>query len=135
MPRTLVILVLLAAASVTETLGAQAPTGRGAPGTGLDPRVSQALRAQLSAGYDQRRDSSGLVQRLAPDQPLARQVPVVPESIPSIAQGQRARLCPMPVAKADPRALARMPVVRADTARIEKMPVARSGCENPLDTR
>lgn len=133
MPRTLVIGLLLAAASETQPLGAQAPTGSGAAGTGLDPRISQALLEKLSAGYDQRRDSSGIVPRIAPDRPLARQVPVVPESIPSLAQSQGARLCPMPVAKADPLALERMPVARADSTRLEKMPVAKSGCVNPLD--
>jgi hypothetical protein len=132
MPRTIVIGVLLAAASVAQPLGAQAPTTSGAPGTGMDPRVSQALREKLSAGYDQRRDSSGIVQRVAPDRPLARQVPVVPESIPAFAQSQGARLCPMPVGKADPQAIARMPVARADSTRLEKMPVAKSGCVNPL---
>lgn len=132
MPRTLVIGVFLAAASMAASLGAQAPTGSRTPGTGLDPRVSQALREKLSAGYDQRRDSSGIAQRVTPDRPLVRQVPVVPESIPSIAQSQRAQLCPMPVATADPRALARMPVARVDSTRLEKMPVAKSGCVNPL---
>lgn len=132
MPRTLVIGVLLLTASVTQPLGAQAPTGSGAPGTGIDPRVSQALRERLSAGYDQRRDSSGIDLRLAPDRPLAHQVPVVQESIASFAQGQRAQFCPMPVAKADVRAFAPMPVARADSTRLEKMPVAKSGCVNPL---
>lgn len=135
MPCMLVIRLLLVAVGATPTLGAQAPTGRVAPGVGMDPRVSQALREKLSAGYDQRRDSIGIVQRIAPDRPFAHQVPVVPESIPSLAQSQGARLCPMPVAKADPRALARMPVARADSTRLEKMPVAKSGCVNPLDPK
>ena len=135
MPRTLVTGVLLVAASVAQPLGAQAPTGRSAPLVGLDPRVSQALREKLSAGYDQRRDSSGIVQRIAPDRPLPRQVPVVPESIPSLAQGPGARLCPMPVAKADPRAIARMPIARVDSTRLERMPVANGGCVNPLDPK
>lgn len=132
MPRTLVIGMLLVAAGVTQTLGAQAPTGSAAPGAGIDLRVSEALRQRLRAGYDQRRDSSGIDLRIAPDRPLAHQVPVVPESIPSFAQGQRAQHCPMPVAKVDPRALAPMPVARADSTRLERMPVARSGCVNPL---
>ena len=135
MARSLAICLLLVAASATQPVGAQAPTGRAAPFVGLDPRVSQALRERLSAGYDQRRDSSGIVQRLAPDRPLARQVPVVPESIPSLAQSQGARHCPMPVAKGDPRALARMPVARVDSTRLEKLPVAKAGCVNPLDPR
>jgi len=135
MPRTLVISVLLVAASVAQPLGAQAPTGSGVPGVVLDPRVSQALRERLSAGYDQRRDSSSVVQRIAPDRPLTRQVPVVPESIPSPAQSQGARLCPMPVAKVDTRALARMPVARVDSTRLERMPVATAGCVNPLGSK
>lgn len=132
MPRTLVIGMLLVAAGATPPLGAQGPTGSGAPGVGIDLRVSEALREKLRAGYDQRRDSIGIQQRLAPDRPIARQVPVVPEFIPSLAESQGARLCPMPVAKADPRALVRMPVARADSTRLEKMPVAKSGCVNPL---
>jgi hypothetical protein len=135
MPRSLVIGLLFMALSATQPVGAQTPAGRAAPGVGLDPRVSQMLRERLSAGYDQRRDSIGIVQRLAPDRPLTRQVPVVPESIPSLAQSQAARLCPMPVAKGDPRSLARMPVARVDSTRLEKMPVAGSGCVNPLDPR
>lgn len=132
MPRTLVIGMLLVTAGVAPSLGAQSATGSSVPGAGIDLRVSEALRQRLRAGYDQRRDSIGIAQRMMPDQPLVRQVPVVPESIPSLAQSQRAQLCPMPVAKADPRALAPMPVARADSTRLERMPVARSGCVNPL---
>ena len=135
MPRSLVIGLLLVAASATQPVGAQAPTGSAAPGVGLDPRISQALRERLSAGYDQRRDSSGIVQRIAPDRPLARQVPVVPESLTPFARSESVRQCPMPIAKGDPRALARMPVARADSTRLEKMPVAKSGCVNPLGSK
>ena len=135
MPRTLIVGLLFAAAAATNALGAQAPTGGGAPGVILDPRVSQVLREQLTAGYGLRRDPSGLLQRLTPDRPLVRQVPVVPEVIPSLAQSQSVIRCPMPVAKADPRTLATMPVVRADSTRLEKMPVARSACVNPLAWR
>lgn len=132
MPHRFLAGLLFVVAGATQALGAQAPTGGGAPATALDPRVSQALRERLSAGYDQRSDSSGIVQRITPDQPLVRQVPVVPESIPSHAQSQRAQLCPMPVAKADPRALAPMSVARADSTRLAKMPMAKAGCLNPL---
>lgn len=124
--------LLFVVAGATRALDAQAPTGSGAPATALDPRVIQALRERLRAGYDQRRDSTSIVQRITPDQPLAHQVLVVPESMPSLAQSQRAQLCPMPVAKADPRALAPMPVARADSTRLAKMPVAKAGCVNPL---
>ncbi|MHB1095266.1 MAG: hypothetical protein ACYC3F_03760 [Gemmatimonadaceae bacterium] len=123
--------MLLVAAGATRTLEAQAP----APGATIDPRVSQALREQLTAGDGQRREPSGVLQRLTPDRPLVRQVPVVPESIPSLAQSQSQRLCPMPVAKADPRSVARIPVMRADSTRLEKMPVARSSCVNPLQPK
>ncbi|MHB0962320.1 MAG: hypothetical protein ACYC5V_03805 [Gemmatimonadaceae bacterium] len=126
--RLTVVGMLLLAAGATRTLDAQAP----APGVSIDPWVSQALREQLTAGYGQRREPSGILQRLTPDRPLVRQVPVVPESIAPLAQSPGASLCPMPVAKADPRSVARMPVLRADSTRLEKMPVARSGCVNPL---
>lgn len=132
MPYGILAGLLFVVAGATRALDAQVPTGGGAPGSVLDPRVSQALREKLSAGYDQRRDSSGIAQRITPDQSLVRHVPVAPESIPSFAQSQRTPLCPMPVAKADPRSLAPMPVARADSTRLEKMPVAKSGCVNPL---
>ena len=135
MPRKVILSLLLSAAAATSTVGAQAPAGRTAPGVILDPRVSQALREQLSAGFGQRREPSGVLMRLTPDRPLVRQVPIVPETIPPLAQSPRASQCPMPVAKADPRALATMPVVRADSLRLEKMPVARSACVNPLAPR
>ncbi|MFA6165515.1 MAG: hypothetical protein WC700_02790 [Gemmatimonadaceae bacterium] len=135
MPRRVILGLLLSVAAATSTVGAQVPTGRTAPGVTLDPWVSQALREQLTAGYDQRREPSGVLQRLTPDQPLVRQVPVVPESIPSLAQSPSASRCPMPVAKADPRTVARMPVMRADSTRLEKMPVAKSGCVNPLGSK
>ena len=135
MSRQLVVGFLVVAASATGTLGAQAPSGRVTPPVAMDPRVSQALREQLGAGYGQRREPSGLLQRLAPDRPLVRQVPVVREAIAALAQGPSAIQCPMPVAKADPRSLAPMPVARADSTRLERMPVARSACVNPLDAR
>lgn len=135
MPRILVVGFLIVAAVATRTLGAQAPTGRVLPGVALDPRVSEALREQLGAGYGQRREPSGLLQRIAPDRPIIRQVPVVPGVIASLAQVQAESWCPMPVAKADPRALETMPVGRADSTRLERMPVAQSACRNPLDPR
>ncbi len=129
MPRKLTMVgMLLVAAGATQTLEAQAP----APRVSIDPWVSQALREQLTAGYGQRREPGGILQRLAPDRPLVRQVPVVPDSIAPLAQSPSASWCPMPIAKADPRSVARMPVMRADSTRLEKMPVARSGCVNPL---
>ncbi len=132
MPRKVIMVgILLLAAGATRSLDAQAP----APGVTIDPRISQALREQLTAGFGLRREPSGILQRLAPDRPLVRQVPVVPESIAPLAQSQGASLCPMPVAKADPRSVARMPVMRADSTRLEKMPVARSGCVNPLEPK
>jgi len=131
MSRHLIVGFLFVAAGATRTLGAQAPTRGVAPGVALDPQVSQALRA----GYGQRRTLSGILQRLAPDRPIVRQVPVVPEAIAPLAQGPSTSRCPMPVAKADPRALATMPVARADSTRLERMPVARSTCVNPLDSR
>ncbi len=132
MPRKVIMVgVLLVAAGATRSLEAQAP----APGVTIDPWVSQALREQLTAGYGQRREPSGILQRLTPDRPLVRQVPVVPDSIAPLAQSPRASLCPMPVATADPRSVARMPVMRADSTRLEKMPVARSGCVNPLEPK
>lgn len=123
--------MLLMAAGATRTLDAQAPTPRAT----IDPWVSQALREQLTAGYGQRREPSGILQRLAPDRPLVRQVPVVPDSIAPLAQSPSASRCPMPAAKADLRSVARMPVMRADSTRLEKMPVARSGCVNPLEPK
>lgn len=127
--------LLFVAAGVTRTLGAQALSGWGTPRGILDPAVSQALREQLSAGYDQRREPSGVLQRLAPDRPTVRQVPVVPQAVASLDQGQRESQCPMPVAKADPRVSTKMPVVRADSTRLERMPVARSACVNPLEPK
>lgn len=135
MPRKFLVGVLLVTAGATRPLGAQASTGSIAPGVTLDPRVRQALREQLSAGYGQRREPGGLLQRLAPDRPLVRQVPVVPEAIPSLAQSPGASRCPMPVVKTDIRALAPMPVARADSTRLEKMPVARPACVNPLEPK
>ncbi|MDP1891544.1 MAG: hypothetical protein Q8K55_11690 [Gemmatimonadaceae bacterium] len=135
MRRTLMVSLLLVAAGATRVLGAQAPTSGLAPGSALDPWVGQALREQLSAGYDPRRVPSGVLQRLSPDRPLVRQVPVVPESIPSLAQSADARRCPMPVVKSDVRSFAPMPVARADSTRLEKMPVARPACVNPLEPK
>ena len=135
MPCRVILGLLILAAATTGTVGAQAPTGRTAPDVTLDPWVSQALREQLTAGYGLRRESSGVLQRLTPDRPLVRQVPVVPESIPPLVQSPSAMRCPMPVTKADPRSVARMPVMRADSTRLEKMPVARSGCVNPLEPK
>lgn len=133
MSRNFVMGILLVAAGATRSLGAQAPTGRAAPGVTLDPLVSQSLREQLGAGYGQRREPSGLLQRLTPDRPLVRRVPVVPEAIPALVDSAGVRHCPMPVVKADTRALAPMPVARADSTRLEQMPVARSACVNPLE--
>lgn len=132
MSRRVIVSVLIVAAGATRALGAQATTAGVAPRVALDPRVSQALRQQLSAGYGQRREPSGVLQRLTSDRPLVRQVPVVPESIPSLAQSLNASRCPMPVAKIDARAVATMPIARADSMRLERMPVARSACVNPL---
>ena len=135
MPRKLMMGLLLVAAGATRALGAQAPTVVAAPGVTFDPWVSQALREQLSAGFAQRREPGGILQRLTPDGPLVRQGPVVPEAIAPLAQRSGAGWCPMPVAKADPRAVATMPVARADSSRLEKMPVARSACVNPLEPK
>lgn len=135
MPRKLMVGMLLVAAAATRAVDAQAPASGAAPGVTLDPWVAQALREQLSAGYGQRREPSGILQRQTPDRPLVRQVPVVPEAIAPLAQSATASRCPMPVAKTDPRTLAPMPVVRADSTRIERMLVARSACVNPLASR
>lgn len=135
MPRKLMVGLLLVAAGATRVLGAQAPTSGVAPGPALDPRIGQALREQLSAGYNERREPSGILQRPTSDRLLVRQVPVVPETIAPLAQSPTANQCPMPVVKADLRAFARMPVARADSTRLEKMPVARSACVNPLEPK
>ncbi len=135
MARQLIVCFLFVAAGAAQSLGAQAPRSVGVPGVAMDPFVVQALREQLSAGYGQRREPSGILQRLAPDRPIKRQVLVVPDAITSVAEGPTAIRCPMPVAKADPRTFATMPVVRADSTRLERMPVARSTCVNPLDAK
>lgn len=131
----LLVGLLLVAAGATRVLGAQALTGGGAPGLVLDPQVSQTLREQLSAGYDQRQAPRGILLRQTPDRPLVRQVPVVPDAIAPLAQSQRASRCPMPVVKMETRALVRMPVASVDSTRLEKMPVARSACVNPLEPK
>jgi len=124
-------LLLVVAATAARPLGAQALAGRSAPAATLDPWISQALRQQLTAGYEQRREPSGILAWQAPDQPVRHAFAVVPESIAAPAPGTGKNLCPMPVAKMDPRLLAPMPVARADSVRLEKMPVGRSACVNP----
>jgi len=123
------------AAIAAQPLGAQASTNGAVPGVTINPWVSQALREQLSAGYGQRREPSGVLKALTPDRPLLRQVPVLPETTAAVAPRPGVSRCPMPVVKVDPRSLATMPVARPDTQRIEKMPVARSSCVNPLDVK
>jgi hypothetical protein len=132
MTRQLVVGLLFAVAGAAHALGAQAPRG-GASGAALDPFVSQALREQLSAGYDQRREPSGILQRLEPDRPIVRQLPLGRDALTLLAPSAGASRCPMPVATTDVRTIATMPVVRADSTRLEKMPVARPTCVNPLD--
>jgi len=127
--------LLLAATGAARALGAQASTGGVVPSVALNPRVSQALREQLSAGYGQHREATGVLKLLETDRPLLRQVPFVPETNAAMAPSPDASRCPMPVAKADPRSLETMPVTRIDSMRTEKMPVARSICVNPLDSK
>jgi hypothetical protein len=135
MPRNLVFCLLLVVAVADRALSAQSPTGSAAPGVALDPLLSASLRGQLSAGYGQRREPSGILQPSAPDRPIVRLVPAIPQAVSVLAQGPSASRCPMPVAKVDPRALATMPVARADSTRLEPMPVARSACVNQLDSK